>query len=288
MTAIQGWQLKRERAAVHFAELDRCVKDYLAEKPYRLETEVEEGGPMHLRLRVEKAPPVAIAPIVGDLVHNLRSALDTRVFAVAENLFGQLGGKKEKAIRLPVGETSERRFSGLTGAWPALFGAQGAELLRSVLRPLQMFAPASGYWRERYGSGDDADGEADAKRNQNGLVQRLVLLETLSNIDKHRRIEPLWYGIEDMRSFSDADEPVEFTIQTPPWGDGDLIATLTPGWPNSQAKRDFTATPTLVLPGDYRLYSSAASDLDNIDFFVGQALDLLDFEERRVLSELRL
>src|SRR5665213_3443229 len=140
-----------DRAAQHLNELRTRIGEYLAREPYEHELVHGDRGRLSLLLRVREEPPREIGAIVGDMLHNLRSALDARVFAIAEDLFGTLESPKDRSIALPIADT-RAEFKLRTAPWRKHLGDAGAEQLRSIVRPLQVFGPTSRYWCEQHGS----------------------------------------------------------------------------------------------------------------------------------------
>src|SRR5690242_20158048 len=69
---------KIRRARKHLAELGQVVADFIASKPVKFEIEVnkdENGNPPFKILMNMGAVPEDLGAIVGDVIHNLRSAL---------------------------------------------------------------------------------------------------------------------------------------------------------------------------------------------------------------------
>lgn len=80
--------LKVERARKHLKELDREVRRFVERDPYRLSVEMDpEAGEPVVRFRqVGDRPigiPLGLGLMAGDVIHNLRSALDHVVFQLA-------------------------------------------------------------------------------------------------------------------------------------------------------------------------------------------------------------
>ena len=74
-------KLKIARAQQHLGELERSVSDFLARKPFVVLVEKPEGMPDYLDMvawvaRIREQVPDEWSPIIGDIVHNLRAALD--------------------------------------------------------------------------------------------------------------------------------------------------------------------------------------------------------------------
>lgn len=74
---LEGPKLKVERADTHISDVGDCIKQYFETCPYTTFTELDASGEREfLKLRLTNPPPRKIAVVVGDVVHNLRSALD--------------------------------------------------------------------------------------------------------------------------------------------------------------------------------------------------------------------
>jgi hypothetical protein len=89
--------LKIERAKHHIKDLDRSVHAFFARKPYKLI--VRNNPPAGWRtyfVRSEKPLPAEFSLIIGDAVHNLRSALDLAMF----QLIGHLS-KSPQTVQFP-------------------------------------------------------------------------------------------------------------------------------------------------------------------------------------------
>ena len=86
---LAGVQAKLDRAQEHFDVLNDRIGSYLREHPYRFVGEEHtEGGYHHwaIFLEVRRFPPDEVwGPIIGDAVHNLRSALDHLAWKLALN-----------------------------------------------------------------------------------------------------------------------------------------------------------------------------------------------------------
>jgi hypothetical protein len=81
---FEASKLKLERSAEHLQELERAATMYLSEKPCAIVVEPfpglhEEMGTQSWNARIRKPVPMKFAALVGDVIHNLRSALDLLV-----------------------------------------------------------------------------------------------------------------------------------------------------------------------------------------------------------------
>lgn len=74
---LVGVRAKLDRAEDHFAALTAQVSAFLDDEPYGVKEHLDaETGGYSLSIEIRKEPPPLLSVIVGDLVHNLRSALD--------------------------------------------------------------------------------------------------------------------------------------------------------------------------------------------------------------------
>jgi hypothetical protein len=78
---FEASRLKLNRAAKHLNELEIAVPAYLEQKPVGIIVEPFPGMEMSYDsrawiARIRKPVPFELAPIIGDVVHNLRTSLD--------------------------------------------------------------------------------------------------------------------------------------------------------------------------------------------------------------------
>jgi hypothetical protein len=188
---ITGFLLKLGRAEEHLDTLDARIGEYFADKPY---VSVREYDPQHntrlAGIRITKRPPTDLALVIGDYLHNLRSALDH----LAWELVIASGGKPSPRTEFPIYKDArvyQRKTSGI------------------AIRPC--IAPHVGTFIEGlqpYHQGDDA------------LLHPLWILHELSNIDKHRTLHLASMWISRGERFTlgqraDTDEVVFFFRGTP-------------------------------------------------------------------------
>lgn len=70
------WQAKLERAKRHYTELDAVLAGFSATKPYKVSTRRNDEGRLVYYLSGVADIPIDISLITGDVIQNLRSALD--------------------------------------------------------------------------------------------------------------------------------------------------------------------------------------------------------------------
>ncbi len=80
---FEASKLKLERSAEHLQELERSAATYLSEKPCAIVVEqfpgMEAMKTQSWNAQIRKPVPMKLAALVGDVIHNLRSALDLLV-----------------------------------------------------------------------------------------------------------------------------------------------------------------------------------------------------------------
>lgn len=172
------------RAGHHLGDLDGLVTRFRDGEPYTLvkpePTEVPDR--IAYRLRYHQTPRVEISTTIGDVLHNLRSALDALAYGVAESVVGRtLTRTEEKAVEFPIcvtpGEFDAYFTNPRRPERAVMFNAKA----RKALREQQPFAIAE-HWEH-----------ATARERQKRYIEEfrwsgLPRLRHLHNIDKHRRL----------------------------------------------------------------------------------------------------
>lgn len=268
---VPDWVMKVNRADHHIRDLNAKITAFLAPGLYEL-VPMRSPDRQGLTLKVHTDLPAELGLVVGDALHNLRSGLDTRIVAVAEQLFGALTEKQEAALFLPVVD-DEVTLIERTRAWPKLFGGDAGQLLH-VARSVQGYATVSRYWAERHG----ADQPEQEREHHVATAERLARVTRLSNIDKHRRLHLPWWAPQSLWSWShDSETTLQWWIAPGPWVDGQEIAAVI-GTGADASTVSLDGRLTVVLPGEPSYGGSASDTLDNIKFFVERALEVIDYE----------
>ncbi|MCH7620453.1 MAG: hypothetical protein IH870_00985, partial [Chloroflexi bacterium] len=80
---LQSTKLRLKRADHHLKELDRKIGDFIDRKPYRMTRQINPQQTHYIyRTQLHRQPPATWSVIVGDIIHNLRSALDNMVYSL--------------------------------------------------------------------------------------------------------------------------------------------------------------------------------------------------------------
>jgi hypothetical protein len=109
---IHGIRLKIEWAKKHIRDLDTAIQAFVLNKPYRLGAKPHPVAAIeHTTLYVAEVKPVPdeISLIVGDAIHNLRSALDYLMWQLVE----AGGGIPDRNIYFPIAESAKQYKSSI-------------------------------------------------------------------------------------------------------------------------------------------------------------------------------
>jgi hypothetical protein len=103
-----SYQLKLDRAAEHLQSIEAQDRIWRQGNPCRVWTEPDiQSGGKRVWAEVIKPPPLTLAPVVGDFLHNLRSALDNLAYELA---LAHKKGRMSKSIAndsgFPIFKTS--------------------------------------------------------------------------------------------------------------------------------------------------------------------------------------
>jgi hypothetical protein len=229
-----GPRAKIERAKEHLAELDAEINRFVADHPYKFIVHNDPDGTRHLVLESHQPIPIRWSTIVGDVIHNARSALDQLTTHAASVEIGTL-----KNLSFPI-------FRHRIDFEAKAFSNYGNDCPRTI-RFLKLLKPYErGYDLGHHG-------------------HTLVLLNRLSNRDKHRLIIPV--GTAAARAVvtpgPEFGEPFELT---PPDAallkDGEIVMTLSPRDPLFAGKKFETSITTQIrLSGVERVPPVGASSI---------------------------
>src|SRR5260370_8107063 len=80
VTGIKSAELKLIRAAKHLRAIKRCIAIYAASKPHKIILKSKRKK----KLNIPKSPPREICILVGEMVYQMRSALDHLAFELVK------------------------------------------------------------------------------------------------------------------------------------------------------------------------------------------------------------
>lgn len=188
--SIDGINAKIARAREHHLRLDDELHAYLDSDPLALRKQVENDGTIALFLDVTTPPPLTLSVLVGEIVQQLRSAVDHIAWA----LVTAAGGSADRTV-FPVCTTEPEKGV-------RVIGGVGEEALARI-RDAQPFSSV----------GDPA-------------VHPLHVLHRLANVDKHRTLHLTVLQAYDAQVF--ASDPVSGALvggqlTAGPLRDGDVL-----------------------------------------------------------------
>jgi hypothetical protein len=153
LTMFSGAKQKIERAEHHMSDLAEQFRAFVARRPHRFFIQPDaEVGTMSIGVRFLEKPPSTLPLMIGDAIHNLRSALDH----AAWELVGMDGGKQDRHLRFPTGDDRVSFEASCSGV------RTPSQWVKDAIKSTEAFAG---------GAGDD-----------------LYQLNRLDNTDKHRAI----------------------------------------------------------------------------------------------------
>lgn len=215
------WTIKINRAIELTQALENEIKNYMESGAARVETTwIPQQSLFELTLRIERNPPERWSAMVGDIVHNLRSALDARMFQL---IASRAAGRREYEEAQGMKPSAFREWFVQFPIFPTR--DQVAEIKRSswhqgLLDPaLQSHLDAL----EPYAHFDRLNLEDDVKQ-RNIDFHPLTTIQDLSNTDKHRAIHLLICAVDIVYAGVPEGLTLEYKGADPfPWGDGSVI-----------------------------------------------------------------
>jgi hypothetical protein len=186
-----SWWAKLDRAGQHLVALRKVVADHLGTDPVTLTPgPTDVPGRLAYRIRYREPFPVTMFTITGDVLHNLRTALECLAFEFARlSQGGKLTPKQEEASTFPIRSSPD--------GFERFFGKDRSGLYDQRARRAFRFAQPFAQLEEakRHGVALDKSFEEEFKWDS------LHRLHSLWNLDKHRRLalaawwpDMIWWG----------------------------------------------------------------------------------------------
>jgi hypothetical protein len=96
------WRVKQRQADAHLRRFADDCADYIREQHVGLRHETDaEAGTIRVRLHADAEPPLSLGATIGDVLHNLRSALDSVAWAACQR--AGVPAKRDKDVYFPIG-----------------------------------------------------------------------------------------------------------------------------------------------------------------------------------------
>lgn len=128
---IDGIRLKIKWAKKHIRELDAAINRFLQDQPYRIGAKPHRIPQIeHTTLYVAEVKPIPdeISLILGDAIHNLRSALDYLMWQLVE----AYGGTPNKSIYFPIADTVQQYQSAIGNREIQKIAPNALDIIESV------------------------------------------------------------------------------------------------------------------------------------------------------------
>lgn len=181
------WRVKQRQAGEHISRFSAAADDYVARANLGLRYDIDpDVGTVGVRLHADSEPPLALGAIIGDVLHNLRSALDSVAWETCQR--AGMSVNQESRVYFPIGTDSAR--------WPALAARHLPNVSAEHLQVFERFQPW--YWDEQA-----RQVGVDTERPMAGS-HPLAKLHELAKMDRHRVTHPVlareghtWLGHEE-------------------------------------------------------------------------------------------
>ncbi len=250
----ESWWLKVKRAQKHMVDIERAAKRYASRHPYEL-TRIQyadHNRKVGYRVRITEQPDPMIAIMLGDFVHNLRSALDHIVVAcVPKNrrrsagfpiVLDPIWDKDTKGEFALKDDKARKRFVSAIEGLP--------EDALAIVERVQPYHSARGPYRDPIGIISRLE-NADKHRYLilvGGGVKNLVITATIRN-----KLEPGELQLFDDRKFAKDNTVLSIDIRDKHATDGKIIRP-------SEVDLQFIGTAKIFInmtrPGDNQPPSS--------------------------------
>jgi hypothetical protein len=240
------WWAKLRRAQAHISEVQQWVSALQGTQPWSIQREPAGEDGWAYRFKVHRLIPADLSAVAGDAVANMRAALDYIAYELALHHVGTMSDAEEAATAFPICRdkaTFDQFFTaGRKGSLRArLYG----DAERRALECVQPFALTDEM--RAVGVERPTDPKTDL------LTDHAYGLNTLWNIDKHRRLPGLAWAVEGPVWFSgDATgcRWIQRAIGLAPLQDGTVLSEFHGSPGSGRPLVEPTFTIDLVLTDD--------------------------------------
>lgn len=202
--ALDDIHVKLARAKEHLDTLNSEIDRFATKKPYAFHVITEYGSNRSHDVEWLREPPLRWSAIVGDCVHNLRSALDHIVWALSGG-----DGNAPSHAEFPIFIDEEKYLKRTKEGEPA----RGSGLWK--IQAVSAFKGKAVFYRLQPFNGTD-----DPTRHP------LWILHELDRVDKHRRLH-----VVGGTAFIDLWQRGVATLEDLPLGWRQVYATASPEYP---------------------------------------------------------
>jgi hypothetical protein len=266
-----SWWAKHAHAHTHIAHLRTACEEYRERRPVEVRAEdTDVPGEVAYRFHQLEPVPLGISLIVGDVLHNLRSALDSLMLGMVRlDLDRALSEDEERACQFPISVDPQTFENDLRRAESK---GMVSERLRGSLREAQPF------WLLELSKAKGVENAVALTYEHEAKFNGLMALNRLSNIDKHRRVNvAAWWPSLTYWMGDAASGLPDWHPNPPPYADGQIVGVMrgAPEGPPPEAIHDFELTlPEAPYHDPRRYYTShpLADEAANWHFSVGVAM----------------
>ena len=167
------WRVKQRQADEHVGRFAAACAEYVDAANLALRNERDpETGAIRVLLHAAAEPPLSLGATIGDVLHNLRSALDSVTWEACQR--AGVPPKREQDVYFPIGTDP--------GTWRSLAGSQLPGLAPEHVEVFRSLQPW--FWDEEMRS-HGVDAPSTAGRHA------LAKLHRLARVDRHRVPHPV-------------------------------------------------------------------------------------------------
>jgi hypothetical protein len=199
-------EIKFSRALLLADKLTNEIEIFLSADPATITSKRFENGRVEVYLNVKKDIPVQFSLMLGEILHNARSALDAAMYSFVTNRAVNLGLTiKEHEIFFKI-EDEPRKYSS-DKKWH-----QNTLTLREKR------------WLADYQPFGFARAVPEKERDEVRKRAPLARLRDLSNADKHRQLKVILVELNMLAiQTEEGDKLSNSMFARPPWRDGELL-----------------------------------------------------------------
>ena len=232
---VHNHELKLQRAAAHLTMLDEKIDDWL-DGAYHYFSELDpQSGKKDIRVKVLNPPPAAVRLLIGECLHNFRSALANLAYELAvEHQRGPLPDRYFETSEFPIFKHPMKpkdRRKKIGCIHPRA---------QVIIRKLQPYQHRVKYW-----------------------LDSLWQLHQLNNVDKHRLPNVIEFATVAGAYFPDSPtRPPDLQVYMGPLTDGARVATYTPppNEPTDVVHPDFTFIKDLQFAQNTYMVNAGVSN----------------------------
>jgi hypothetical protein len=171
MDKLAGVRAKLDRASTQLEALEGEIRAFCECDPYSISGQLDpESSDYVFRFHIHKWPPIEWGVLSGEIIHNMRSALDNIIY----QLVLRAGGSPGKWNEYPVCTKPPKRGFATTMIGTSKRHGPLAGISHEAIAIIERTQPYHG-----------------------GMAEQLLVLDALWNIDKHKFLMPLFFTLDE-------------------------------------------------------------------------------------------